>query len=78
VSREEISQKISHGNISFWEKKTEKFLDGNPTCSSCGDELTSFSRTGLCWKCRCRKNYQAFLRRNPGYEKRYAQERNIK
>ena len=75
MSTEIINGKISHGNIEYWARKTREFLETNPVCSSCGDPLTSFSRTGLCWQCRVRKNYQAFLGRNPGYAKRYQQER---
>lgn len=75
MSIEIISQKISHGNIEWWAKRTREFLATNPACLCCGDPLMSFSRTGLCWRCRVRKNYLAFLDRNPGYTKRYQQER---
>jgi len=70
---EGIIEKIIHGNIEFWRKRTEEFLETNPVCKSCGDELTNFSRKMLCWRCRCYKNNQDFLDRNPDYHKLYVQ-----
>lgn len=71
MSTEIINHKISHGNIAYWAKKTREFLATNPICRCCNESLTSFSRIGLCGRCRYNKNYQAFLDRNPGYTKRY-------
>ncbi len=76
MSLETVPEKISHGNIEYWANKTAEFLATNPVCRCCEDPLTHFSRVMLCGRCRCNKNYQAFLSRNPGYTKRYQRERN--
>ena len=65
----------SCGNINRHKKKTMEFLATNPVCSCCGEKLTHFSRIMLCEQCRNHKNYQAFLARNPGYQKWYQHER---
>ena len=68
-------EKISHGNMEAWKKKREVFFKSNPRCSECNDKLTSYTRTGKCWRCRVNGDYKAFMAKNPGYQKRYQHER---
>ena len=52
-----------------WHKKAFRFLEQNPVCSACGDELHHFSYTMLCDACRNRKNYKRFVSLHPLYNK---------
>ncbi len=69
------AEKISHGNLSTWERKREAFFKSNPRCSDCGDKLTNYTRTGKCWRCRVNGNYEDFIGKHPGYQKKYQHER---
>ena len=64
-------EKISHGNIEAWKKKREAFFKTDPKCSDCGNKITHYTKTGMCPKCRAKKNINFFHSKNPGYHKKY-------
>jgi len=72
-SEEEVNRRIE-----AWAKKTLQFLEKKPKCSDCGDALYHFSYTMLCDDCRPRKNYRAFVRRNPGYNAQQWQKNKVR
>ena len=72
------AEKISHGNLTTWEKKRKEFFASDPRCSECGDKLTNYTRTGKCWRCRVNGNYKTFIGEHPGYQKKYQRERYLR